>query len=86
MLEQKTFLKQMVEFNKTTFDNTFNSLVLLQEQAERMSKTVLDQAAWLPEEAKKAINDWVEAYKKGRDEYQNIVEDNFKKVKEFLNA
>lgn len=85
-MDQKTFLKQIVDFNKTTFDNTFNSLALLQEQVERMSKTVLEQATWLPEEAKKAINDWAQACKKGQDEYKKIVEDNFKKVEAFLDS
>lgn len=74
----------MIEFQKTTFDNTFNAMVLLQEQNERVVNTLLEQAAWIPEEGKKAITDWVAAYKKGRDDFKKLVDDNFKKVEEFF--
>jgi gas vesicle protein len=76
--------KQMIDFQKTTFDNTFNAMVMLQDQAERMSKTLLEQATWLPEEGRKAIRDWVDAYKNGREEFKKHVDDNFKKVEEFF--
>jgi uncharacterized coiled-coil DUF342 family protein len=76
--------KQMIDFQKTTFDNTFNAMVMLQDQAERMSKTLLEQATWLPEEGRKAIRDWVDAYKKGREEFKKNVDENFAKVETFF--
>jgi gas vesicle protein len=79
-MDQKQILKQMVEFNKATFDNSFNAMVMLQEQTERMSNTLIEQATWLPEEGKKAITEWVSAYKKGRETFKTSVEDSFKKV------
>jgi len=85
-MEQKTILKQMIEFNKATFDNTFNAMVMLQEQAERLANTLLAQATWLPEEGKKVINEWVEAYKKGREDFKKAVDENFKKVEDFFSS
>ena len=76
--------KQMIDFQKTTFDNTFSALVMLQDQAERMSKTLLEQATWLPEEGRKAIRDWVDAYKNGREDFKKNVDDNFQKVEAFF--
>ena len=76
--------KQMIDFQKTTFDNTFNAMVLLQEQAEGMANTLLDQATWMPEEGKKAINDWVGAYKKGREDFKKGVDETFKRVEDFF--
>ena len=55
-------------------------MVMVQDQTETMSKSLLEQAAWLPEEGKKAINDWIEACKKGREEYKKLVDDAYKKV------
>lgn len=83
-MDQKMIMKQMIDFNKATFDNSFNGMVMLQEQTEKMVNTFIEQAAWLPEEGKKAINDWIQAYKKGCNDYKKAVDENFKKVEDFL--
>jgi polyhydroxyalkanoate synthesis regulator phasin len=83
-MDQKAMLKQMVEFNKTTFDNSFKTMVMLQEQAETMVNTLLGQATWLPEEGKRAIDDWVKAYKQGRDDFKKLVDQSFHKVEDFF--
>ena len=84
MVDSQKVVKQMVDFNKATFDNTFNALIMLQEQAERMANTMLEQANWMPEEGRKAISDWVGAYKKGRTEFKGMVDESFSKVEEFF--
>jgi len=76
--------KQMIDFQKTTFDNTFNAMVMLQDQAERMANTLLEQSSWLPEEGRKTIRDWVDAYKSGREEFKRNVDESFKKVEDFF--
>jgi len=83
-MEQAKITKQMVDFYKTTFDNTFNAMVMLQDQTEKMVNIFLEQTPWLPEEGKKALNEWVKAYKKGRDDFKKMVDENFKKVEEFF--
>jgi polyhydroxyalkanoate synthesis regulator phasin len=85
-MDSSKIAKQMIDFQKTTFDNTFNAMVLLQGQAETMANTILDQATWMPEEGRKAINDWVKAYKKGREEFKKVVDENFKKVEDFFST
>lgn len=77
-------LKQMIQFNKSAFDNSFNAMVMLQEQIEKIVNTFLDQATWLPEEGKKVINEWVGAYKKGRDDFRKGVEKSFKGVEDYF--
>ena len=83
-MDSAKIAKQMIEFQKTTFDNTFGAMVMMQEQTERMANTLLAQATWLPEEGKKAINDWVKAYKEGRENLKKTVDENFKKVEDFF--
>ena len=83
-METENFAKQVIDFQKATFDNTFNAMVMLQDQAERMANTLLEQATWLPEEGRKAIRDWVDAYKSGREEFKKNVNENFKKVEDFF--
>ncbi len=83
-MDQKQLVKQILDFNKTTLDNSFNAMVLLQEQSEKLGKSALDQASWLPEEGKKVINDFGEAYKKGRDEFKKSVDEAFSKVEDYF--
>ncbi len=84
-MEALRFTKQMIDFYKATFDNTFNAMVMIQEQIEKVSDIALQQASWLPEEGVKAINEWTDAYKKSREEFRGIVDANFEKVEEFFN-
>jgi hypothetical protein len=84
VMENKELVKQMVELHKTSFDNSFNMLVTLQEQMEKMMSSFVDQAPWLPAEGKKAITNLVNTYKKGREDFKKLVDDGYKKVDDFL--
>ena len=83
-METGRMAKQMIDFHKATFDNTFNAMVMLQDQTEKMVNTFLAQATWLPEEGKRVIDEWLKAYKKGREDFRRLVDDNFKKVDDFF--
>jgi polyhydroxyalkanoate synthesis regulator phasin len=85
-MDQKHLFKQIIDFQKATFDNSFNALATLQEQGETMISTSLNQAEWLPEEGKKVIKEWLDNYKKARTEFKNTVDGNFKKVQEFFDS
>jgi len=80
MMDQKKLFKQMLDFNKSAFENSFNAMVMLQEQAERAGNTILDQASWLPEDGRKAVQDWVDAFKKGREDFKSMIDENYKRV------
>lgn len=83
-MEPMKLAKQMIDFNKATFDNSFNTMVLVQEQTEKMVNAFLEQSAWLPEEGKKILNEWVAAYKKGREEFKKVVNEGYKKVDSYF--
>ena len=85
-MDSSIIAKQMIDFQKTTFDNTFNAMILLQEQSENMVNTLLNQAVWMPQEGRTAITDWVKSYTKGREEFKKNVDENFIKVEEFFSA
>ncbi len=80
----KAILKQLVQFNKTVFDNAFKAMHLAQEQGEKLLNTLLDQASWLPEDGKKTITEWVNAYKNGMDQFKKTVDEQYKKVEDFF--
>jgi polyhydroxyalkanoate synthesis regulator phasin len=83
-MDQKQIFRQMVEFNKGAFNNAYNAMVMVQDQNETLANSMLNQATWMPEEGKKAVREWVEAFKKGREEYKKSVDEAFKKVEDFL--
>jgi len=78
--------QQMIEFYKATFDNSFKAMSMLHEQTEKMVDMFLSQATWLPEEGKKALTDWINTYKKGRDDFKKAVDDSFQKVESFFSG
>lgn len=83
-MDPRQIAKQMLQFNKTAFDNTFDAMTVLQDQTEKMVTMFMDQAPLLPAEGKKVINDWLKAYKKGRTDFKTAVDENYKKVEEFF--
>ena len=83
-MDQKQMAKQMLQFNKTAFDNTFNAMTMVYDQNEKMVGTFLQQASWLPEDGRKAISDWMDAYKKGGENFKNLVDENYQKVEDFF--
>ncbi len=83
-MDQKQMVRQMIDFQKASFDNSFNAMVLIQEQTEKMAKTFLDQAGWLPEDGRKVLSQWIGAYKKGRDDFKKSVDEHFLKVNEYF--
>jgi hypothetical protein len=85
-MENKIIVKQILDFYKATFDNTLNSVAILQQQAEKMVQTFLQQATWLPAEGKAAINEWVNIYNKGRIGFKEAADNNYKKVEAYFAA
>ena len=83
-MDQKQIAKQMMDFNKTAFDNTFSAMIVLQDQTEKMVKAFMDQTTFFPEDGKKLVTDWISTYKKGRDEFKNSADESFKKIESFF--
>lgn len=83
-MDQKQIVKQMIEFNKTVFDNTFSAMTVLQDQTERIVLRFLEKTPWFPEEGKKAFNEWLNSYKKGCDNFKATADENYKKVTDYF--
>jgi hypothetical protein len=83
-MDPKKLIKQMVDFNRTAFENTFNAISMLQDQMERMSSMLLEQSPAFPEEGKKAIKEWLKAYKTGREAFKKAVDEGYKRLEDFL--
>lgn len=80
----KEYAKQIIGFQKNTFDNTFNTVVQIQDQAEKLAYDVLGQMPWVPEESKKVMDDSVKMFKNAREDYKKMVNDGFVKMEELF--
>jgi len=59
-------------------------MIMLQEQSQKMFEMYLDQTQGFPEEGKKAVQEWIKAYKKGGEDFKAAVDESFKKVEDFF--
>ncbi len=83
-MDPKNVAKQTFDFYKSTFEKTFSAMTTLQEQGQKMLDMYLDQTQGFPEEGKKAIQEWIKAYKKGSQDFKAAVDESFKKVEDFF--
>jgi len=83
-MDQGKIIRQMIGFYKTTFDSSFNAMMILQEQTEKMVRVLLSQAVWVPAEGKAAVEEWLAAYKNGRDEFKSTIDESYKKVESYF--
>jgi hypothetical protein len=78
------FAKLMIEFQKTAFNNAYNAMVMLQEQTERMTETLLNQTPIFPEVGEKALDTLLKTYKKGRQHFKKSVDENYQIAEDFF--
>jgi hypothetical protein len=85
MTEQTQMLKQVVDFQKTVFNGSFNTMTVVQERAEKVMDMVLNQATWVPKEFKDVVSQWTAAYQDGCKTFKQFADDSFEKIEEQLN-
>jgi hypothetical protein len=83
-MDPKKVAKQTFDFYKSTFENTYQAMTMLQEQSQKMVEMYLDQTQGVPEEGKKAVQEWTKAYKKGSLDFKAVVDESFKKIEDFF--
>ena len=85
-IEPTQIAQQMIDFQKTAFENTYNAMIMFQSQTEKMAESMISKNTMIPEEGQKMINEWMLAVKKGRDEFKKTMDDNFAKLEDFLTS
>ncbi len=83
-MEANKFGKQMIEFQKATFNNIYNTLSMLQDQSEKMINTFLEQNPMMPKQNKDAFNEWLKVCKKARDDYKKTIDESFKNLESYF--
>jgi polyhydroxyalkanoate synthesis regulator phasin len=56
------------------------------EQMENVTDTMVDQSGVIQNEFKKLMNDWMKQAKNGQRQYMDMLDENLKKMDDFLNS
>jgi len=83
-MTQYSIAKQMIDFNRTTFENTFGAFCMFQEQSEKLVNSFIEQADWIPGEGKKAVADITALFRKGCSEFKRAVDENFGRMEAYF--
>lgn len=76
--------KQMIGFQKTLFENSFNAMVMVQDQTENITNQFMNQIPGITEDGKKAITNAIDFSKKARDDYKKAVNDGYAQIEKMF--
>lgn len=79
-------LRQIVQSNRSLFDNGYQAGVAIQDETEKVVNTLLEKAPWVNEGVRNAINTWAENFKKGRQSLKDAVDQNYSHLEGILGA
>ncbi len=83
-METTQFAKQALDFQKVMLDNSFNAMVMVQDQTEKMVNGYLDQLPWVTAEGKKTLETSGDVTKKARDDFKKAIDEGFSKIEQLL--
>lgn len=75
---------QVLDFQKSTFNNTFNTLLKLQEQSEKIAESFMKDNTVIPDEGRKILDEWKLVMKKGQNEIKKSIDEGFSKAESFF--
>jgi len=77
-------IKQILNFNKKAFDDSFKAIVVVGEHSEKMLHDFWEKSTLFPDQGKNVFGDLVDTYKKGLDDFKANVDSRFKLVEDYL--
>lgn len=77
-------LKQMMQTNKMAFDYNFTMMMATYEQNKLLLHTFLNQSTDIPDEAKTAIETWLQAYRKGCEDLKKMTDEGYQVVEKCM--
>jgi polyhydroxyalkanoate synthesis regulator phasin len=76
--------QRLVQLQQKAFDGVFKVLEKVQDKSEKVVKQTVTHAAWVPEEGKGVVDEWVKTLHGGRVEFQKTVDKSFGLVTDYL--
>jgi len=83
-MEASQIAKQLIGFQKTVFDSSYNTLSVVQDQAENMITNVMGKFPGVTEDGKKQMNQTFSFNKKAREDIKKSIEEGYAKLENLL--
>lgn len=83
MMDQNNLFKQMMDYQMTMMNNSFNALTMLQSRNEKAMDLFVNQMNWATEKWKGATVDLSKSYQDGFEKFRKVIEDNLSKAQSF---
>jgi hypothetical protein len=76
--------RQVIEFQKATFEGTFDAIVAFQDQQEQFLNNLLERTTVVPDEGREVIHEWIETFKRGREDFKKSVDRSYELVEQYF--
>ena len=83
-METAKIAKQMIGFQKTVFENSFNAMAIVQGQTESMITNFIGQLPMATDDGKKQMNEIYAHTKKARDDFKKAVDEGYTQFEKLL--
>ena len=83
-MENKEIVKQVIDFQKKSFDNCFSAMIMIQDQTEKLLKTFVGQSLSMNDECKKVLDQWTDVYKRSRDDFKKAIDEGYSRAESFF--
>jgi hypothetical protein len=80
----KIMIKQILDFNRKAFEDSFNAVAAIEEQSEKALSFFREESPFFPEQSKKMIEDWIKTYKNGMDNFKINMNSRLKFIEDCL--
>jgi len=78
MYEQSAAMaKQMIDLQRISWEGMIGNAIIFWDQMGNMLNMFLNQAAWVPDEGKKAFREWIDSNKKGCETFKDAVNNGY---------
>jgi hypothetical protein len=79
-MEAEKLAKQMIGFQKTAFNHTFDMVMAVRDQSEKITCSWCEKNGILPDQSKKVMLEWGHVIKKNLEEYKKVINDGFNTI------
>jgi len=80
MNQQFKMAKQMIDMQRASAEGMIKGMIMMWEQTAML----LDGAAWLPEEGRKAFRQWVDINKKACEDLKTVITGGYSNLEKFF--
>ena len=82
--DAKKISRQVFDFQKSVFNNTFDTMLKLQEQSSSMTASLMGENKFLPEEGRKTLEEWRLSLRNNQFEFKKTLDDSYSQFMSFL--